>query len=222
MDKEIIEQIATEVVARLPFGARHSVVYGVITILAAALAAGLAAWFGSFLKTKGQNFATKQDFQELLKQQEKTAQAVETIKSEIGQRDWARREWTNLRRVKLEALLEKMHECEDYLNRRRALAGAGKAATPERTPINELDALGALYFPELKSEVDLFVSICRKDRLAIAEFSGAVLKAGNDIQALAAANKNYDSKWNPAALSLARDTLTSAARSLLERNRNLD
>ena len=107
------------------------------------------------------------------------------------------------------------------MNRRRALAGAGKAATPERTPINELDALGALYFPELKSEVDLFVSICRKDRLAIAEFSGAVLKAGNDIQALAAANKNYD-KWNPAALSLARDTLTSAARSLLERNRNLD
>jgi hypothetical protein len=34
----------------------------------------------------------------------------EGIKSEVSQRDWAQREWTTLRRVKLESLLEKMHE----------------------------------------------------------------------------------------------------------------
>ena len=64
MDKETIQQIATEVVAQLPFGARYSVVYGVVSVLIA----GLGVWFGSFLKTKGQNFATKQDFDELQKQ----------------------------------------------------------------------------------------------------------------------------------------------------------
>jgi hypothetical protein len=31
MDEETIQQIATEVVAQLPFGARHSVIYGVVT-----------------------------------------------------------------------------------------------------------------------------------------------------------------------------------------------
>src|SRR5262249_25904590 len=100
MDKETIQQIATEVVARLPFDARYSVVYGVLT----ALIAALGVWFGSFLKTKGKNFATKQDFNELQKQLKANTELVETIKSEVSQRDRAQREWTNLRRIKLEGL----------------------------------------------------------------------------------------------------------------------
>jgi hypothetical protein len=95
MDKETIQQIATEVVAQLPFGARYSVVYGVVTVLIG----GLGIWFGSFLKTKGQNFATKQDFNELQKQLKANTELVETIKAEVGQKDWAQREWTTLRRV---------------------------------------------------------------------------------------------------------------------------
>src|SRR5262245_13690250 len=58
-------------------------------------------WVGAYLKIKGENLATKQNFDDLLKQQEETAKAVEDIKSEISQRDWARREWANLRRIKL-------------------------------------------------------------------------------------------------------------------------
>jgi hypothetical protein len=223
MDKETIQQIAAEVVAQLPLGDRYWMyMYLVINVAVVAVAAALAAWFGSFLKTKGQNFATKQDFDELLRQLRTNTDAVETIKSEIGQRDWVRREWTNLRRVKLEALLEKMHECEEYLDRRRDLAVEGKGGTPERKSINELDVLAALYFPELKNEVDLFVSICRNQRLLIIKYARAVLKAGGDIPARDAAYEDYESKWKPHELSLARDTLTTAARSLLERVMNVD
>src|SRR5262245_48977427 len=57
--------------------------------------------------------------------------------------DWARREWTNLRRTKLEALLEKMHDCDTYLDRQRDRAYDGKPATPERDCISETDALAA-------------------------------------------------------------------------------
>jgi hypothetical protein len=61
MDKETIKQIAAEIAAQLPFGERTGPVL-VLYVIITAVAVGLAAWFGSFLKTKGQNFATKQDF----------------------------------------------------------------------------------------------------------------------------------------------------------------
>ena len=164
MDKDTIQQIAAEVVARLPFGDRYWL-FLAINVIVMALAAGFAAWFGSFLKTKGQNFATKRDFDDLQKQLRANTELVEGIKSEVSQRDWTQREWTNLRRIKLEALLEKTHECEVYLDRQRDSAFEGKIMTPERDPIGELETLAVLYFPdfpELKSEAESLVSTCRQ------------------------------------------------------------
>jgi hypothetical protein len=194
----------------------------ILNVVIAALVSALTALGVSYFRTRGQNLATKHDFDELQKQLRDNTKLVEAIKSEISRRDWAQREWTTLRRVKLEALLEKMHECEDYLDRRRDLAAEGKSGTPERKSINELDVLATLYFPELKNEVDLFVSVCKMQRLRSIEFAQAVISAGDDIPARDAAFEDFKSKWNPRELSLARDTLTTAARSLLERNRNLD
>src|SRR5262249_17746595 len=85
-----------------------------VVILAAAAAVG--AFFGEYLKTRGKNLATKADFDSLQDQLRANTELVETIKAEVGQKDWAQREWTNLRRTKLEALLEKMHDCETYLH----------------------------------------------------------------------------------------------------------
>src|SRR5262245_52346586 len=119
MDPNTIQQIATEVVHRLPYG-DHPWLFLLITAALTALSAGIVAWVGAYLKIKGENLATKQNFDDLLKQQEETAKAVEDIKSEISQRDWARREWANLRRIKLEALL---------------------AAAPEHDPMGELQTL---------------------------------------------------------------------------------
>jgi hypothetical protein len=126
-------------------------------VVIAALVSSLTALGVSYFRTRGQNLATKHDFEELQRQLEDNTKLVEDIKSEVGQGDWARREWTNLRRIKLEALLEKMHECEVYLDRRRNSAYEGEPAKPERDCISELDALAALYFRELRSEAGRFV-----------------------------------------------------------------
>src|SRR6476469_5123833 len=116
MDEETIKQIAAEIAAQLPFGERTGPVL-VLYVIITAVAAGLAAWFGSFLKTKGQNFATKQDFDELLEQLRANTEVVESV-NEVGQRDWAEREWKNLRRRKLETLFDKIQECDADLERR--------------------------------------------------------------------------------------------------------
>jgi hypothetical protein len=136
--------------------------------------------------------------------------------------NWAQREWTNLRRIKLEALLEKTHECEDYLDRRLNTALEGKAAIPERDYVNELDVIATLYFPELKNEVDQFVGICRAQHIPIIELGQAVLGAKGDGTAFQAAVKNFKSQWDASKLSAARHALTAAARSLVERIMNVD
>jgi hypothetical protein len=223
MDKETIQQIAAEVVARLPFGDRYWL-FLTINVIVMALAAGFAAWSGSFLKTKGQNFATKRDFDDLLKQLRANTELVEGIKSEVSQRDWTQREWTNLRRVKLEALLEKMHECEIYLDRLRSSCSGGNPLDDKRDPINELDAIGILYFPELRNAVSDFYQPSKKIVVTALDLGQAISKAGNDLDARQSAYDTYNPRFGALykELTHARHDLTAAARSMLERIMNVD
>jgi len=77
---------------------------------------------------------------------------VETIKSEVAQRDWALREWATLRRLKLEELLAKNADGDDFLDRLRDRTLEGEQLT-DRRPDAEMETLMTLYFPELRDEV---------------------------------------------------------------------
>jgi len=218
MDKETIQQIAAQVVDNLPLA-----LLMIINLIIVVLVSALTALGVSYFRTRGQHLATKHDFDELLRQLRANTEAVEAIKSEVSQRDWARREWTNLRRVKLEALLEKTHECDLYLDQQRDSAIDGTPATPARDCISELDMLADLYFPELKSEVYRFVINCREQLGLMNKLRVAVLKAGNDPTARQSAYDNFWSQWTHSAeFRAAQYALTQAARSLLGRIMNVD
>jgi hypothetical protein len=225
MDKETIQQIAAEVVARLPdTGYGWYWFLGFQTVLMV-LAAGAAAYFGSYLRTRGQNLATTHDFDELKKQLKENTEAVEDIKSEFSQREWARREWANLRRVKLEALVKKAYECEVYLDRRRHDAMDGKGASGERDPIDELYALST-YFTELTNEVGRYAILCREQSMLVLELASAMhaAQSAHDVSAVDVALANFNAKWTeryPKSLN-ARRELVDAASPLLKRIMNVD
>jgi hypothetical protein len=147
----------------------------ILNVVIAALVSSLTALGVSYFRTRGQNLATKHDFEDLQEQLSATTKLVETIKSDVGQRDWAQREWSNLRRTKLETLMEKMHECEVYLSRKQHSALAGELLQPELSPISKADELAALYLPELKNEVDSFTLVCRQELVMMGDLaSGSV------------------------------------------------
>jgi hypothetical protein len=50
-------------------------------------------------------------------QLEKQTKLVETVRTEVSQKDWMKREWLNLRRIKLEALVEKLNDVDEYLEK---------------------------------------------------------------------------------------------------------
>jgi hypothetical protein len=223
MDQETIQQIAAQVVAQLPLG-----LLMIVNVVIGVLVSALTALGVSYFRTRGQNLATKHDFEELQKQLKANTELVETIKSEVSQRDWAQREWTNLRRIKLEALLEKMHDCEAFLNVQRRKAIDGEIEAQERDKWSELDDIGTLYFRELKNEVDNFYIKCIDQGRLNIELARAVKRAvneaGDPVGARQRAIDSFKARWPilDKELRVAHDELTAAARTLLARIMNVE
>jgi hypothetical protein len=172
MDKETIQQIATEVVARLPFG-DHLWLVLVVNAVVAALIGALVVLVTSYLRTRGQNLATKHDFDELQRQLTANTELVEAIKSEVSQKDWAKREWTNLRRIKLETLLAAVHDCEAYLEGYRIKALKSEAQE-ERDPVRELNT-AVVYLPELTPQVTEYARLHSEERAVIAKLAAGLV-----------------------------------------------
>lgn len=145
MDQDTIRQLAIEIASRLPNYSWTTllIIQGLITVVAA----GVGAFFGEFFKTRGKNLATKADFAELQRQLRQSTELIESIKAEVSQRDWTKREWTTLRRNKLERLLDLMHAAGTFLDRYDTSANEGKALAGEFDPKDEFATLVELYFP---------------------------------------------------------------------------
>src|SRR5215831_12687732 len=143
MDEVTIQKIATEIAHHLP---SYAWVLLLVQVVILAAAAAVGASFGEYLKTRGKHLATKADFDSLQDQLRANTELVETIKAEIGQKDWAKRERTNLRRIKLEELMETMHECVAVLERLGSRAVVGDCEAGRRDPVAPLVAIGDLYF----------------------------------------------------------------------------
>ena len=149
MDEATIKQIASAIAGQLPAPS-----IGLIVVQTAlfAIAAAVGAFFGEYFKTKGKNLATKQDFEDLKEQLKANTELVERVKVEIGREDWAAREWTNLRRFKLEELLDRANASETNLNQTRREAIEGNVQLND-SALEALQTIQGLYLPELENEV---------------------------------------------------------------------
>lgn len=221
MDKATIQEIAAEVVRHLP---NYAWALLLVQVLLTLLAAAAGAFFGEYLKTRGknlatkadiENLATKADFESLQNQLRANTELVETM---VGQRDWTARERTSLRRIQLEALLEKMNDCDNYIDQHRNRFMDSKGTDPDqRDYLNELNAMGSLYFPELENEVRRFY-VSGKEQITLGlDLAQKLDSAGNDMAARKSAYDTFRRKWRERYKehSAARSALTAAARRLL-------
>jgi len=203
MDQDTIQKIAQEVVKQLPNHVWQLLVVQVaLTLLA--FAAGIV--FGGHLKTKVKNEATKADLDRPRDQLPGSAEPVDTVKADIRQEDWRTREWAHLRRVKLEALLHKMHDCDHYVDQLRK--GTSEADVSEgRDPLSGLAVITTLYFPELKVEVDAYLDQCRARKTTLQSPSGTKGPA-------APSTEESGADTNATEFEAVRDRLSAAARNL--------
>jgi hypothetical protein len=224
MDPQLSQTIATEVAKHLSSYAWLALGLQVALVAAAGVATAL---FGAYLKKTGEHLATKAHFDELLSQLEARTKLVETIKedvtkrldavrSELAQRDWAAREWANLRRLKIEALLEKMNECREYVERYQHSASEGKLLR-ERDPINDLETITELYLPELNVATKAFSGVLRHQ---VFEAGKLAAKLANISAESERSQLKFDHGWQVAKTKKSSEAesskaLTDAARGLL-------
>jgi len=199
MDK--LQIVLTNIAAVVP----PWVLQGLLTFFAAAI----GSFGGAYLKMRAR-FAT------LESQLRANTELTEKIKAEVGQLDWTQ-EWTNFRRFKLEALLNKLNECEEYLDEHRNDCIDGKVANVrELGP--QLDTIQIIYFPELVNEVRSYLDIYNT---AIRAGSSLVqeLEARSDGNLKQRAREKYTATVTGLEFSAKRkvavDELKSSARKLL-------
>jgi len=215
MDQETIRKIAAELATHLPSNAWWPLL--VQTLLFAG-AAALGAFIGEYLKTRGKNLATKADFESLKDQLRANTELVETIKTEVSRKDWAQREWSNLRRLKLEALITGMHDCEAYLDRLRSSSLNGESLS-EREPHPEMQTIAALYLPELASRVSKLTLAYHALAVIALDMGQKMIVADkdNDLDARQGAFDDFRAEWKPKYKDFkeAGEALATAARELL-------
>lgn len=113
----------------------------------------------SYMKKRGENLATKADFEELLQQIRATTKTTEEVKTAIAHADWNTKEWKTLRRMKLEDLIESIYSVNQWISddtKQRLIFGGQNG---DVNPIFKVKMITDLYFPELQVEVVGFLAV---------------------------------------------------------------
>jgi hypothetical protein len=109
--------------------------------LLAALASGFGGYFGAYLKKKGENLATHEDLDKVVKQMEATTKATESIKAEVSDAVWMRQtHWVIKKEVLVQAtkcLAEAHDSLGDIASAARFVPGDNKELKDLRKTMEE-------------------------------------------------------------------------------------
>lgn len=112
------------------------------------LISGIGSYFAKYFETKGQNLATKEDFESLRRQLSESTKVVEGIKAEFARTDWALKEWTALRIRKIEEMMNLYSTLQNHVDATFANALA-REPLPEWSNAEKAIVIAELYLPEL-------------------------------------------------------------------------
>src|SRR2546423_13814650 len=107
------------------------------------ITAGLGAYLGSYLRTKGQNLATHEDIDKLVDQVRAVTTATKEIESKISKKAWDRQRRWELKREVLFDAGRKISATADALSSMYAVYLTNKGATGQVSPERHDKALKA-------------------------------------------------------------------------------
>lgn len=156
-------------------------VYALMTAIA--LVVGFAAAFvGAYAKKRGESYATRADFEGLLSQLKATTAVAEEVKARVSHADWASRELRTLRRLKLEELIQTVHEVQAWQEAARRFR-LSNGEEPGASPLPKVERVAGLYFPEFRENIYTFCQQSRAMSIAVLQARGDMLAAGDDLAA---------------------------------------
>jgi len=86
------------------------------TLLIFVVIAATIAWAGAYFSTKGQNKAIRSDFNEAIKNIEKSTKIVEDIKNQFSEKFWVNQQIWETKRASYDELINSLHQAKDFLD----------------------------------------------------------------------------------------------------------
>lgn len=167
-------------------------------IAAVSLLSGVAGNFiGSYARKRGENLATKADFDAILSQLTVTTKATEDIRTSIQHSDWLSREWKVIRRTKLEELLDSAYACEDWLTIVKNKWLFHRDIEEGTNPADKVKRLAALYFPELRLQAENLASAQNGACSWAVSTGNKILAVKTDVFATKAIMDREVPRWTP-------------------------
>ena len=151
MNDDLITKIATDIVNQAILG---NYKFYLLVMSITVISSVFVFFIGSYLKKRGESFATKQDFQDILTQIKQTTTVSEEIKSQINSNRKTEEDKRKIIREKLEEIFEATHNLELWFEKSRSLAFKGKGFDVYSSPMSKIEVLHVLYFPKCKDEFD--------------------------------------------------------------------
>lgn len=155
----------------------------------------IAAYLGSYAKKRGENYATKADFDEILRQLKVTTEVAEAVKVKVSHADWATRELKTLKRLKLEELMQSVHETEEWLSSFNSHYIFKSADKPKASPIATVERLTGLYFPELDTEINSYLQDCRAAVVEVLDAGQSILYAASNVAMEKQVRSDFNAVW---------------------------
>lgn len=155
MNKQLISDIANEIVNQTIL---ENYKFYLVLICLVLVTSAFSLFVGSYLRKRGENYATKQDFEDILTQVKQTTTATEEIKSTINSQHSQEEDKRKTTRDKLEEIFHATYSLELWLEQTRSQALAGTAFDINSSPLAKIELLQCLYFPKCKSELEALTS----------------------------------------------------------------
>jgi len=144
------------------------IIYGLVMFLLTAF----GAYYGAYFKTTGDNEALNAKIKDLLARLEATTKLEASVKTEVADRSWAKKEELTVKRDRLEKIIFGIYELRKWHDEQYRAALKGESPSNVRD-ISTLFAYVALYFPRFKGllnslqEVSRTVHYCLLDVAAL-------------------------------------------------------
>jgi hypothetical protein len=139
---ELARQISQEV-------AIENIKYWLLLVAIALVAVYFGTLIQKYAGKRGEQLATKADFDNLLDQLKKTTETTEKIKSAVSIGEWGHKEYRTLRRQKLEEVVYLVLAASEWASNDQNRLFFSDIESVDSSPMPKAAAIVALYFPEL-------------------------------------------------------------------------
>lgn len=194
MSEAIIREIAQQIINEQLLQNWKCYLLLILLIIACSF---IASFVTSYSRKRGENFATKTDFDDLVKQLKATTKIAEEVKVAVNHSDWTLREWKTIRRIKLEELVNSIYEAKYWFEKDLSLRMYEGEEHTDSSPFYKVTTIAALYFPELAIEVNDLMLIFSEFTLQILDHQkkASFARKNSDMDAYANCMDGYVSDY---------------------------